>query len=38
MEEIQEVFLYGDSGQDVDPTNYKEAMSDIDSKKWLEAM
>ena len=38
MEEIQETFLYGDSGQDVDPTNYKEAMSDINSKKWLEVI
>ncbi|XP_052201562.1 uncharacterized protein LOC127807586 [Diospyros lotus] len=38
MEEIQEAFLYGDNGQDIDPINYKEAMSDIDSKKWLEAM
>jgi len=38
MEEIQEAFMYGDSGQDVDPTNYKEAMSDINSKKWLEVI
>ena len=38
MKEIQEAFMYGDSDQDVDPTNYEEAVSDIDSKKWLEAM
>ena len=38
MEEIQEPFLYGDSGQDVDPANYEKVISNIDSKKWLEAM
>jgi len=38
IEEIQEAFQYGDSGQDVNLTNYEEAMPDIDSKKWLEAM
>lgn len=35
MEEIQEVFLYGDSDQFVDPT---KVLSDTDSKKWKEAM
>ena len=38
MEKMKETFLYGDSGQDVDPTNYEKVMSYIDSKKWLEAM
>ena len=28
------MFLYGDSEQLVDHTTYKEAISDIDSKKW----
>ena len=38
MEEIHEAFLYGDSGQDVNPTNYEELVSGINSKKCLEAM
>ena len=38
MEEIHKAFLYENSDQDVVPTNYEEAMSNINSKKWQEAM
>ena len=38
MEEIQELFLYGDSNQMVDPTTHEEAICDIDASKWQAAM
>ena len=38
MEEIHELFLYGDSNKLVDPTTYKEVIFDIDGSKWQIAM
>ena len=37
-EDIKEMFLVGDKDQLIDPKTYDEAMSDIDSEKWLNAM
>ena len=37
-EDVKETFLMGDGEHGDDPKTYKEAMLDIDSKKWLEAM
>ncbi|PKI39955.1 hypothetical protein CRG98_039618 [Punica granatum] len=37
-ENVQELFVHGDNNQRDDPTTYEEAISDIDSSKWLEAM
>lgn len=34
MEEIHELFLYGDSDKLADPTTYEEAICDIDASKW----
>ena len=38
MKVMKEMFLYGKGDIVVDPTNYEEAMCNIDSKRWLEAM
>ena len=37
-ENVQELFIHGDNDHKDDPTTYDEAISDIDSSKWLEAM
>ncbi|PKI50485.1 hypothetical protein CRG98_029129 [Punica granatum] len=37
-ENVQELFVHGDNDHRDDPTTYEEAISDIDSSKWLEAM
>ncbi|XP_020081861.1 uncharacterized protein LOC109705542 [Ananas comosus] len=37
-EEVNEMFLMGDREHGDDPKTYNEAMSDIDSEKWLDAM
>ena len=37
-ENMQELFIHGDTDHTDDPTTYEEAISDIDSSKWLEAM
>ena len=38
MEEVKEIFLMGDRGHTDDPNTFDEVMSNIDSKKWLDAM
>jgi len=38
MEEMQELFLYGDSDKLVDPTAYEDEICDIDTLKWKIAM
>ena len=35
---MNDIFLLGDTNHKDDPTSYEGAISDIDSKKWLEAM
>jgi len=35
---MQEMFLYGEGDLVFDPTTYEEGISNIDSKRWLEAM
>ena len=37
-ENVHEMFIHGDSSHSDDPTTFEEAISDIDSLKWLEAM
>ena len=37
-EDIEEAFLVGDRGHGDDPSTFDEAMSDIDSEKWLDVM
>ncbi|PKI43689.1 hypothetical protein CRG98_035920 [Punica granatum] len=37
-ENVQELFVHGDNDHRDDPTTYEEAISDIDSSKWLEAV
>ena len=37
-EDIEKVFFVGDRDQVDDPKTYDEVMSDIDFKKWLNAM
>ena len=38
MEKVKKIFLIGDRGHTDDPNTFDEAISDIDSKKWLYAM
>ena len=38
IEEVQKVFLVGDKEHVDDPKIYDKMMSNIDSKKWLNAM
>ena len=35
---MNDIFLLSDTDHRDDPTSYEEAISDIDSKKWLEVM
>ena len=37
-EKVEEIFLVGNGAQGDDPRTYNEAISDINSEKWLEAM
>ena len=37
-ENVEEAFLMGDGGHDDDPSTFDKMISDIDSKKWLDAM
>ena len=37
-EKVEKIFLIGNGVHGDDPKTYNEAISDIDSKKWLEAM
>ena len=37
-EDVEKIFLIGDKAHGDDLKTYDEAMSDIDSKKWLSAM
>ena len=37
-EDVEEMFLIGNGAHGDDPKTYNEAISDIDSEKWLEAM
>ena len=37
-EDVEKTFLMGDMDHIDDPKTYDEAMSDIDSTKWLETM
>ena len=37
-EEVKEIFLIGDRGLSDDLNTFDEVMSDIDFKKWLDAM
>ena len=38
MEEVKKIFFIGDRGHSDDPNTFDETMSDIDFKKWLDAM
>ncbi|KAH9752839.1 hypothetical protein KPL71_014867 [Citrus sinensis] len=38
LHQMNDIFLLGDTDHRDDPTSYEEAILDIDSKKWLEAM
>ena len=38
LEDVEEIFLIGNGAHDDDPKTYNEAISDINSEKWLEAM
>ena len=37
-EDVEEAFLMRDGGHGADPSTFDEAMSNIDFKKWLDAM
>ena len=37
-EKVKKIFLMRDRGHSDDPTTFDEAMSNIDSEKWLDAM
>ena len=38
MKKVKEIFLMGDKSHGDDPNTFDEVMSDIDFKKWLDAM
>ena len=38
LEKVEKIFLVGNGAHSDDPKTYNEAISDIDSEKWLEAM
>ena len=37
-EEVKKIFLMGEKDHGDDPNTFDEVMSDINSKKWLDAM
>ena len=37
-EDVEKAFFVGNGGHGNDPSTFDETMSDIDSKKWLDAM
>ena len=37
-EEVRKIFFMGDRGHGDDPNTFDKAISNIDSKKWLDAM
>ena len=37
MKKVKNIFFMGDRGHTDDPNTFDEIMSDIDSKKWLDA-